>query len=225
MQRTLNNLEPADAEAMPPRLRLGLEEYRRNRRTPHTVFCLFGPLRLNRWIYQAVQPGESGLWPLEHSLGIVARLATPALADVVGRLSADLTQEQTLAVLKDRYRVSWSVGSLRKVVAAMAEAFAPLRHDAQVSYLLGLLRKAFDSRGKFRPVLVAGRDGVMVPMRPCWEEAGTATLSVYDRRGHRLGTVYLGRMPEFGQGMLTQDFTRLILGVLTAWEGPLPRLH
>jgi hypothetical protein len=225
MQHMLNSLEPIDPEAMPRRLRLALEEYRRNRRTPHKVFCLFGSLRLKRWIYQAVQPGESGLCPLEHTLGIVARLATPALADVVGRLSADLTQEQTLAVLQERYRVSWSVGSLRKVVAALAEAFAPLRHDAQVSYVVELLQKAFDSRGKFRPAVVAGRDGVMVPMRPCWEEAGTATLSVYDRRGQRLGTVYLGRMPEFGQATLTEQFTRLILAVLTAWEGPLPRLH
>jgi hypothetical protein len=180
---------------------------------------------MKRWIYQAVQAGESGLCPLEHSLGVVARLATPALADVVGRLSAELTQEQTLAVLQERYGVCWSVGSLRKVTAALAEALTPLTHEAQVGYLLDLLRKAYDSRGKFRPALVVGRDGVMIPMRPFWEEAATATLSVYDRGGCRLGTVYLGRMPEEGQGTMTEQLTGLILAVLAAWEGPLPRLH
>jgi hypothetical protein len=101
----------------------------------------------------------------------------------------------------------------------------PLTHEAQVSYLVDLLRKAYASRGKFRPALVVGRDGVMVPMRPFWEEAATATLSVYDRGGRRLGTVYLGRMPEPGQSTLTEQLTRLILALLTAWDGPLPRLH
>jgi hypothetical protein len=225
MQRSLTNLESDDPQTLPRRLRLGQDEYRRNRQTPHDVFCLFGRLRLRRWIYQAVTAGEPGLCPLEQALGVVAGLATPALADVVGRLSAELTQEQTLAVLKERYGVCWSVGSLRKVTASLAEALAPLTHEAQVNHLVDLLRKASASRGKFRPALVVGRDGVMVPMRPFWEEAATATLSVYDRGGRRLGTVYLGRMPEPGQSTLTEQLTRLILAVLTAWDGPLPRLH
>jgi hypothetical protein len=225
MQQSLNHLEPNDPVALPRRLRLGQDEYRRNRQTPHDVFCLFGRLRLRRWIYQAVTAGEPGLCPLEQALGIVAGLATPAVADVVGRLSAELTQEQTLAVLKERYGVCWSVGSLRKVTAALAEALAPLTHEAQVGYLLDLLRKADQSRGKYRPALVVGRDGVMVPMRPFWEEAATATFSVYDRGGRRLGTVYLGRMPEPGQSALTEQLTGLILALLTTWEGPLPRLH
>jgi len=225
MQQSLNRLEPDDPQALPRRLRLGQDEYRRNRQTPHEVFCLFGRLRLRRWIYQAVTAGEPGLCPLEQALGVVAGLATPALADVVGRLSAELTQEQTLAVLEERYGVCWSVGSLRKVTASLAEVLTPLTHEAQVGYFVDLLRKAYASRGKFRPALVVGRDGVMVPMRPFWEEAATATLSVYDRGGRRLGTVYLGRMPEPGQSTLTEQLTRLILAVLTAWDGPLPRLH
>jgi len=54
--------------------------------------------------------------------------------------------------------------------------------------------------------------------------ATTGTISVYDRRGERLGTVYLGRMPEPGQPTLTRQLTDLIVAVLAAWEGPQPRL-
>jgi hypothetical protein len=61
-------------------------------------------------------------------------------------------------------------------------------------------------------------------MRPCWEEASTATLTVLDRRGRRLGTVYLGRMPELGQATMTEQLQRLIEAVLLQWQGPLPRL-
>jgi hypothetical protein len=224
VSRAYNSLEPADGEQMPARLRWGLEDYRRNRQTPRDVFCLFGKIRLRRFIYQAVGGGP-GLFPLEHALGVVAHLATPALADQVGRLTAELTQQQTLAVLKERYHVGLSVGALRKVVAQLAEALAPLRHEAQVVHVLKLLVQAFASQGRFRPALVAGRDGVMVPTRPCWEEASTATLSVYDRKGRRLGTVYLGQMPELGQATMTDELRRLVTDVLAGWEGPLPRLH
>jgi len=224
IQRAYNALEPADPEQMPSRLRLGLEDYRRNRQTPRDVFCLFGKIRLRRFVYQAVG-GGSGLFPLEHALGVVAHLTTPALADQVGRLTAELTQQQTLTVLKERYHVCLSVGALRKVVAQLAEALAPLRHEAQVARVLELLGQAFASKGRFRPALVAGRDGVMVPTRPCWEEASTATLSVYDRKGQRLGTVYLGQMPELGQATMTQQLRRLVTDVLAGWEGSLPRLH
>jgi hypothetical protein len=221
--RACNRIEPGAAE-MPARLRLGREDYRRNRKTSRDVFCLFGKIRLKRFVYQAVDGGP-GFFPLEHALGVVAHLATPALADQVGQLTAELTQQQTLAVLRERFRVHLSVGALRKVAAQFAEVLSPLRHDAQVTRLLELLSQAAASRGRFRPSLVAGRDGVMVPTRPCWEEASTATVSIHDRRGRRLGTVYLGRMPEFGQATMTAQLKRLIGDVLAGWEGPLPRLH
>lgn len=220
-----NRIEPAEVKVLPVRLRIGLDEYRRNRRTPRDLFCLFGPIRLWQVAYQAVELGTPGLFPLEQALGIVARLATPALADQVGRLMAELTQQQTQAVLQERYRVSWSIKSLRKVTKALAESLSPLRQEAQVARLLDLIRQAFASEGRYRPMLVAGRDGVMVQTRPCWEEASTATVSVYDRRGQRLGTVYLGRMPELGQATMSGQLTDLLRAVLTAWEGPLPRLH
>lgn len=213
---------------MPTRIRLGLDDYRINRQTPNDVFCLFGQIRLKRFFYQAVEGGP-GLAPLEHALGIVSGLATPALADCLGQLAADLTQQQTLAVLRDRYGVAMSVGSLRKITAALAEMLTPWRESCQVTRVLDLLKRAFASKGRFRPSLVVGRDGVMMPMRPCWEEASTATLSVYDRRGQRLGTVYLGQMPQLGQQAMTDQLTSLIEQVLSGWAsdgtGALPRLH
>jgi hypothetical protein len=220
-----NRIEPAEANRLPTRLRIGRDEYRRNRRTPHNLFCLFGPIRLWRVVYQAAEQGMPGIFPLECALGIVGRLATPALAEEVGRLMAEMTQQQTQAVLRERYGVSWSIPSLRKVTAALAESLAPLRQEAQVERLLELLRQAFASSGKYRPQLVVGRDGVIVPTRPCWEEASVATTSVYDRGGRRLGSVYLGRMPELGQGTMTRQLSDLLRAFLEAWDGPLPRLH
>jgi len=74
--------------------------------------------------------------------------------------------------------------------------------------------------------LAIGRDGLMLPIRgeACYREGATATVSVHDRRGRRLGTVYLGRMPEPGQETLSRQLTALIEDVLRPWTGPLPRL-
>jgi hypothetical protein len=106
----------------------------------------------------------------------------------------------------------------------MAQHYAPLRHEAQVQRLLELLRQASKTRGQHTPTLSVGRDGVIIPMRPCWEEASTATVCVLDRHGRRLGTVYLGRMPQYGQGTLTAQLLTLVRDVLQRWKGRLPRL-
>ena len=102
----------------------------------------------------------------------------------------------------------------------------PHRHDAAVAQVLAWLKQADQSRGSRKPVLAVGRDGLMLPIRgeACYREGATATVSVYDRRGQRLGTVYLGRMPEPGQETLSQQLTALLEEVLRRWTGPLPRL-
>jgi len=65
----------------------------------------------------------------------------------------------------------------------------------------------------------------MIPMRNSgYQEASTATVSVYDRRRRRLGTIYLGQMPEAKQVTLTRALTALLRATLTGWPGPVPRL-
>jgi hypothetical protein len=77
-------------------------------------------------------------------------------------------------------------------------------------------------------VLAVGRDGITLGLRgqrpSLYEVASAGTLTVYDRRGRRLGTVYLGYVPEPGQPTMTAQLTALLHEVLRRWSGPLPRL-
>jgi hypothetical protein len=77
-------------------------------------------------------------------------------------------------------------------------------------------------------VLSVGRDGITLGIRckgcSVFEVAATGTVSVLDRRGKRLGTVYLAYTPEPGQGTLSHQLTRLVRALLRRWQGPLPRL-
>ena len=223
-----NRAEPA-AEDCPARVTFGGETYRRRKKTRNTIATLFGPIELNRCVYECLEAGEACLWPLELRLGIVAGLATPALAERAGRWLADREQDAVIELLHVEHGVSWSVTSLRKVVAAVRDGVAEPGETARVQRVIELLIEAEDSAGKHRPTLAVGRDGVMVPIRgQGYQEAATGTVSVHDRRGRRLGTVYFGQMPESGQHRLTAQMSAALTAIVTSWHalgGLCPRLH
>jgi hypothetical protein len=224
---TLNHIEPHDRKDMPNQICFQGVWYRRRCKTPnHKVATLFGTITVWRMLYQDVHGVEPSIFPLEIRLGLEARLATPALAERVAQAATATTQNAVLATLKRDHGVCWSVATLRKVIAAVATGMEPHRHAAMVDQILAWLEQADQSRGSRKPVLAAGRDGLMLPIRGqvCYREGATATISVHDRRGKRLGTVYLGRMPEPGQETLSRQLTALLEDVLRRWTKPLPRL-
>ena len=151
-----------------------------------SVHCLFGPIKRFRDCYQLLEECGRCLFPLQIQRGIVAGVATPALADRVARGAADLTQRQLLDQLGS-HRVVWGVGTLRKVTHAMAEMLSVHRQEAQVQQVLGWLKQAAKSNGPRRPPISVGRDGVMIPIvkQSHYKEACTATVSVLDRSGRR----------------------------------------
>jgi hypothetical protein len=226
LEHSLNSLETTDPDQVPEEIKLGGTRYRRRFKSPHPIDSVFGSFYLRRWLYEPCEAGERCLFPLDLLLGLAAGRVTPALAGRVGRLVAQHTQRSVLLVLRQDNGVQWSHALLRKVSAEVAASVAQQRQAAQIKQLLGLLKEAFRSRGPHEPVLAVGRDGVMTPISgdKKYQEASVATVAVYDRNGRRLGTVYLGQMPEALQQQLSKQLTALIQGVLAGWKGPLPRL-
>lgn len=228
VQWKLNSLESRNRRDLPRTLFYERDAYHLKRLSPaRNLNCLFGKICVRRWLYESSEGlGLGCLSPLQLQLGIVAGVATPALADRVARLSSDLTQRQVLDVLRSQHHVFWGAETLRKTVEAMAEAMSPLRHQAQVAKLMQWLDEAAGSVGSRRIQLAVGRDGIFLPIRGCnkYKEGATATVSVYNRRGKRLGTVYLAQMPQEYQSTLSDDLTRLLNDVLGQWDGPTLRL-
>src|SRR2546428_1364846 len=106
-------------------------------------------------------------------------MATPALAERVGRWGNDYTQHEALEMLKNDHGVEWSCTSLRKVLGSLRAGMAPHREGAQVDQLVHWLEQARTTKGRFRPTLSVGRDGIFVPLRHgVWQEGATATVSV-----------------------------------------------
>ena len=225
LERELNRLEPDDKKALPKRVRYHKETYRINQKTPAQIATRFGTITLRSFYYLNETDGEPGLHPLWVRLGIGAGSATPALLERLARMSVDHTQAEVRAWLRREHGLVWSNERLRTALAGFRRALMPFVPELQKARLLTWLQQAQASRGRHRPVLAAGRDGIMIPMRTGgYREASTATVSVYDRQRRRLGTIYLGQMPEEKQTTLSRALTDLLEATLTAWQGPVPRL-
>jgi hypothetical protein len=203
---------------------------RLNQKTPQNVWTLFGQIRLWRVGYRPTdKSGEKVIFPLAMALGLVHG-ASSALAERAAHLLGDsgMTQNHTLKRLLKDHGVGFSVKKLREVTQAVATALAEQRQEVQVEKLLQLLKQASDSKGRHLPLLSVGRDGITLSLRHkggfVYQVASTATVTVLDRLGKRVGTVYLAYVPEANQETLSQQMTDLLQEVLRRWEKPLPRL-
>ena len=228
---TYNHIEADDPRRLPHDVHFESGGYRRiNHKTPNrNVATLFGKITLWRFGYRDWQRegGEPMLFPLERQLGLVGS-ASAALASAAGRYLAEAgaTQDVVLDRLRREHGVEWGTKKLREVSARLADAMQPFCRPFQAAKVLVWLKQAFDAKGNRRPVLSVGRDGITLGMQPgnAFEVATSATMTVYDRQGKRLGTIYLAQPPELGQQTISDELTALIAEVLSQWEGPTPRL-
>lgn len=213
------------------RLRYDGDDYRRlNRLTPNQhVATVFGTITLERHMYRSCDK-DSGLpciSPAEMALGLMQG-TTPACAEAATRYFAEAgsTQASTLARLQQQHGVAMGAKRLRKLAAERAAVVAESQTNRLADRLLELLKQADASRGRHKPVLSVGRDGVTLReyRHRFFEVAGVGTLAVFDRRAKRLGTVYMGCVPEPNQPTLSARLTAVIEQVLQRWHGPLPRL-
>lgn len=226
-----NLIEPDEAGKMPHDVIHQGGGYRRlNQKTRNAhVATLFGTIELWRYGYRYWHRDvpEKSIFPLEIQLGLVGG-ATPALAEVAARYMAETgaTQAAVLARLRQQHGVSWGAERLRAVTAGVSQAMEQYREEYQARKILELLEQADESKGRCKPVLAVGRDGISLReyRYRFFEVATAATVTVYDRRGRRLGTVYLAFAPELGQQQMTDQLTALVENILHCWEGRLPRL-
>jgi len=222
----LQHVEPANSAEAPARIRTSFaDEYRCRPKSRLALATLFGEVSVHRLLYESLLPGEACLFPLDLWIGVGAGHVSPGLLEKIGRLAADNTQGDVIKTVKQEHGVKLSVGRLRTIIAGASQQVAPFILDARVERLKQLLQAAFASRGKHLPTLVVGRDGCDIAIYgEKYKVAATATVSVFDRRGKRLGTVYLGRMPEENQVSLTRELSEVLLGLMKAWTGKMPRL-
>ncbi len=228
LQAAVQSLEPVDSSALPKNLYFQCGGYRRRaKQTPNrSIATRFGNITLWRCGYRSWQRGEETIFPLELMLGLVENVS-PAMLDWIGQTiaAAGMSQQATLDAIRWSSGVSMGVKRLRACTEALAAVMEPLRQTHQADALLEILRIAGESSGSRKPVLCVGRDGITLRHRLGFFEVATAaTVSVYDRAGKRLGTIYLAYPPQLGQATMDAMLTGLLKELFSRWSGPLPRL-
>ena len=132
---------------------------------------------------------------------LVRTIADSEIAAVVAELVNALEEQATL-LIKGFAETPPTPSRAHHLENRLGETLAggmePLRAGAQVQKLKELIDKARESKQK--PVLSVSRDGVSLGMAPWsfFEMASVACVSVL-ADGKKLGTVYLGRVPESNQ--------------------------
>ena len=229
LEVTINALEPESAEALPQDLWFECGGYRRrNLKTRKSqVATLLGNIVLWRRGYCSWDGSDRSIFPLEMYLGLNEGVS-PGLVDWLGRKMAEAgaSQSRVLQLLREECGVAMGVKRLRACTEQLSDALSELRQVHQVDLLLQALQTAQSSRGNRKPVLAVGRDGITLReyRHRCFEVATAATVSVYDRGGRRLATVYLAWPPELGQVTMDRMLSGLLNELLTRWQGPLPQL-
>lgn len=225
----MNALEPPKADALPRDLWFECGGYRRREektRNAH-VATLLGTVVLWRRGYRSWDRSDRSIFPLEMCLGLTQGVS-PGLADWLGRKMAEAgaSQSRVLELLRQECGVAMGVKRLRACTEQLSTGLSALRQVHQVDLLLNALKTANASRGNRKPVLCVGRDGITLReyRHRFFEVATAATVSVYDRAGRRLTTVYLAWPPELGQATMDRMLTNLLNELLKRWHGPLPQL-
>jgi hypothetical protein len=180
-------------------------------RCEQTYFSAAGPVRVERSLYSTRQEGERAVCPLELRAGIVEGRWTPLAARQATWVVAHLTPQEGEDLFGMLGGMAPSKSSLDRLPKQLSDCWEKQR----VEFEQALRQDETIPPGA--ATIAVSIDGVMLPMKdggrvqkradaaaegrytrgPAGHsEAGCATVSYCDRRGERLSTVRLGRMPE-----------------------------
>jgi hypothetical protein len=141
---------------------------------------------MERHVYQNSKGGKQYV-PLEQD-GRVLSTATPRLAKTVGHKLAMLPGDKVVDDLKANHALSMS----KRLVQCIAERLGEVLREREGEWEYDL-----PEREKDVAVVSLGRDGTCTALvGEGWRQTMVGTLSLYDKEGERLHTIYLGCAPE-----------------------------
>jgi hypothetical protein len=148
----------------------------------------YGVISVERHVYQPAEGGTT-FCPMENGARII-RKATPRFAKIVSHKFAHGAATQVIQDLEQNHGRSCLKASLQDLATHIG-AVAQIKEESW-SY-------ATPELGKVATVGI-GVDGTcMLLCDQKWREAMTGSISLYDRHGERLHTIYVGAAPEYGK--------------------------
>lgn len=216
----------AGYETEAPTIQVNETVYRFKQPSPKTFLTPFGPMCLTRRLYQADAGGPAYV-PLDQQWGMAGEFATVEVREVVLFACAQITPEETAALLQKSALCPPSATAIKHIVAETGDWL-----EAEGEALNQTIRQP-ERVPEATRVLVASLDGVTIrmaepgvkrgpaPTRPtlgsgftptAYKQAWVGSVSFYagpgpERAGpQRLGSRYVAQMPEENGTLLKQRF-------------------
>jgi hypothetical protein len=170
----------------------------------------YGVVSAERHVYQPAEGGKT-FCPMDDGARII-RKATPRFAKIVSHKFAHGAATQVMEDLEQNHGRPWLKASLQDLATHVGTVVQT--KEESWSY-------ATPQLGKVATVGI-GIDGTcMLICDQKWREAMTGSISLYDKRGERLHTIYVGAAPEYGKETFFDRMTREIDHVKSLY----PRAH
>lgn len=190
-----------------PAIRVAEEKYTPKAVQKKKYQTLYGEVEIERHVYQSRAGGRAYV-PLERSTGIIGS-ATPRFAKVLSQKYTHQSGAGTIEDLAMNHKRTISKTFVQDTVARVGEAFST--HQQQWQYPLP------DFPEQVSHISIS-RDGTTTPVLPSgYRETMTGTISLYQRDGARLHTIYVASAPEYGQKRFEQMLDAEITKVKTVY--------
>ena len=214
-----------------PEVRIDGIRHRRVLRGPETYLTAAGPVVVERSLYSTRHPGDRAACPMELGAGVVEGFWTPRTAKQAAWAVAHLVPREC----EELFELLGGMTPSRSALDELAKRLSATWEECRPTFEAGL-RDAERVPQEATTVAVS-LDGVMVPMKDGqrqakrqraaaeeqhlrgpfgYQEVGCGTLTFYDRRGERLRTIRMARMPEPKKATLKTQLTEELTTALAA---------
>jgi hypothetical protein len=206
---TAEALKRFDADGDP--IMLGGARWYSKGKLPKVYHTPYGVVSVERYVYQRAEGGKT-LCPMDDGARIL-RKATPRFTKIVAHKFAHGSAAQVLEDLDQNHGrpcLKATLQDLATYVGGVVQA-----KEESWSYATPELG------GKVATVSI-GVDGTcMLICDQNWREAMTGSISLYDKHGERLHTIYAGAAPEYGKAPFSERMEREIAHVKSLY----PKAH
>ena len=170
----------------------------------------YGVVSAERHVYQPAEGGKT-FCPMDSSARVI-RKATPRFAKIVSHKFAQGAATQVLEDLEQNHGRPCLKATLQDLATHVGTVVQT--KEESWSYATPELSKV--------ATVGIGVDGTcMLICDQKWREAMTGSISLYDKHGERLHTIYVGAAPEYGKETFFNRMTREIDHVKSLY----PRVH
>src|SRR6516225_3197675 len=198
---TAEALQRFDADGDP--IAIGDAKWYSKGKLPKTYNTPYGVISVERHVYQRAEGGKT-LCPMDDGARII-RKATPRFAKIVSHKFANGAAAQVMDDLEQNHGRCCLKASLQDLATHVGTVVQAKEENWNYA--------TPELAGKVTTVGI-GVDGTcMLICDQKWREAMTGSLSLYDKHGERLHTIYVGAAPEYGKETFFDRMEREIVRV------------